>query len=817
MGRLSKRTTNPRWRWRCVVRLMNLPSCRLAVFGAFGLWVFLPFGGLAEVTPESLMRRAQAVLAQLDGEVQLPGLRAPVNVIRDRWGIAHIEAENAHDLFFAQGFVVAQDRLFQLDVWRRTGFGEMAELHGPEALEGDRFARLLLYRGDMDAEWRSYAADAREIATAFAEGINAFIQTAGRDGLPVEFHLLGYQPRPWRAEDVLPRMSGLIMSGNWQRELSRARLIAEVGVETARRLAPTDPVREFVLDPLLDPQIFKADIGRGYTVATRTPAFQPSLHESNNWVADGSITASGKPMLAGDPHRTLALPSLRYLVHLKAPGWNVIGSGEPALPGVAIGHNEHIAWAFTIVGTDQADLIVEKTHPDDPRRYLAGEEWLQMETRQDAFRVRGKAPPVVQELRFTRHGPVIYQDEKKGIAIALRWAGLEPGGAAYLPSLSVARAHDRASFLKALEAWKEPCLNFVYAHVDGDTGWIATAATPVREGWDGLLPVPGWTGQYRWKGYLPLKEYPQLFRPAAGWVSTANHNILPTGYTHTIAFDWTPPFRYDRIRERMEAWKADGRKLTVEDFRQLQQDSTSTAARQLVALWRDVSAPVDLQPMARILGEWDSHLAIDSAAAALYSVWLQELEQTFWREVTAATDTRMERGSVKSTVVMIEVLRNPSATWFGDDPVRKRGDLLVRTLNAAVTRLRNAQGDDSAGWAWGRMHEAAFQHPLARMSAVHEKAFNPAPVSRPGDDSTPNNTKSDARLRQTHGATYRHIFDLSDWDLGIATSAPGQSGQPGSPHYADLLPMWAKGEYFPLAFSSRKIAEVAAHTLVLKP
>lgn len=795
----------------------NLFRLSASALTALGLLLPPPLTVGADDTPESLMARARGVLSQLEGELQLPGLHAAVTVIRDRWGIAHIEAENSHDLFFAQGFVVAQDRLFQIDLWRRIGLGEMAELDGPKALEGDRFARLMLYRGDMDAEWRSYAPDTREIATAFADGINAYIKHAGPQGLPVEFQLLGYQPRPWRAEDVLPRISGLIMSGNWQRELSRARLIADVGVETARRLAPSEPAREFALDPQLDAAFFKADIARGYTAATRTPSFHSSPHESNNWVVDGSLTASGKPMLAGDPHRTLALPSLRYLVHLKAPGWNVIGSGEPALPGVAIGHNEQIAWAFTIVGTDQADLFVEKTHPDDPKRYLAGTGWLNMESRQEQFKVRGGASPETMELRFTRHGPVIYQDEKKGLAVVLHWAGLETGGAAYLASLSVARARDRISFLKALEAWKEPSLNFVFASVDGDTGWIATAATPVRDGWDGLLPVPGWTEQYRWKGYLPLTEYPQTFRPAAGWVGTANHNILPPGYSHVIAYDWSAPFRYERIHERMEEIRTSGRKFTIADFQRLQQDTTSTAARDLVQLWREMNVPQSLRPMARLLQEWDGHLAADSAAAALYSVWMQDLEQEFWRHLTAATGDHLERGSMKSARVMIEALHGPTAAWFGDDPVRRRDDLLARTLDTAAKRLRKLLGDDPSRWAWGRLHETAFKHPLAGISPAHQSAFNPAPVPRPGDDSTVNNTKFDANFHQVHGATYREIFDLSDWDLGLATSAPGQSGQPGSPHYADLLPMWAKGEYFPLAYSSRKIAEVAAHTLLLKP
>jgi len=306
-----------------------------------------------------------------------------------------------------------------------------------------------------------------------------------------------------------------------------------------------------------------------------------------------------------------------------------------------------------------------------------------------------------------------------------------------------------------------------------------------------------------------VKDYPQQWQPAAGWIATANHNILPHNYPHAISYDWSPSFRYDRIRERMEQITQSGRKLTLDDFRSIQQDSTSTAARQLASLWREISAPDDLKPLAAMLSTWDGHLATDSAAAALYSVWLQELSDAFWQQAIAA-DSKLDRGSLKSLPVMLKALQQP-------DPSGKREAMLIQTLTTAAERLRKAQGTDPARWTWGAMHKAAFQHPLATLSKAHAAAFNPAPVPRPGDETTPNNTKSDANFKQVHGASYRHVFDLSDWDLGLATSTPGQSGQPGSPHYADLLPMWAKGEYFPLAFSQKKIAEVAKHTLVLKP
>jgi penicillin amidase len=447
---------------------------------------------LPQESPDALLARARTVLAQLEGELQIQGLKEPVEILRDRWGIAHIYARNEHDLFFAQGLVAAQDRLFQLDLWRRVGRGETAELFGQEGIEADRFARLVRYRGDMEAEWNSYAPDAREIAAAFTDGINAYIDHLGPK-LPIEFQLLGYAPQKWRPEDVVGRMSGIIMTSNWQREVARARLIAAAGIDQARLLAPTDPPRDFAPAGGIHVADITTDVFQGYLAASRVLKFSPSTTESNNWVVDGSLSASGKPLLASDPHRAIALPSLRYLVHLHAPGWNVIGSGEPALPGVALGHNERIAWGFTIVGTDQADLYVEQTHPDDPRQYQVGDRFEPMRILRESIRVRGRSEPHELELRFTRHGPVIYQDEKKHLAFALRWAGSEPGGAAYLGSLSVARAQNRLEFVKALEAWKIPCLNFVYADVDGDIGWVAAALTPIRK--DGTVccqcRVPG--------------------------------------------------------------------------------------------------------------------------------------------------------------------------------------------------------------------------------------------------------------------------------------------------------------------------------------
>ena len=766
---------------------------------------------LAADTPEQILTKAKAVLSQLEGDIPLTGLREPVEVLRDRWGVAHIYAKNTPDLFFAQGFIAAQDRLFQLDTWRRIGLGEMAAVTGESSVEGDRFARLMLYRGDMQAEWQSYSPDTLEIATAFTQGINAFIDHSEKK-LPIEFQILGYKPQKWKPQDILSRMSGIIMTGNWQREVARARLIAKVGLEQARRIAPTDPVRAFAPAPGLDLQSIPPEIVQGYIAATRPLKFDPVPTESNNWVVDGTLSASGKPLLAGDPHRALGLPSLRYLVHLHAPGWNVIGSGEPSLPGVAIGHNAQIAWAFTIVGTDQSDLYVEQTDPADPRKYRVGDTWESMQIVHETIAVKGRQEPLGVELRFTRHGPVIYQDEKKHLAFALRWAGSEPGGAAYLGSLAVSRAKNRQEFLKALASWKIPCLNFAYADVSGTIGWVAAALTPIRKNSDGLLPVPGASGAHEWQGFLSVAELPQSFNPPQHWLATANHNILPADYTREIAYEWEAPYRFQRIQQRLTAQP----QFTLADFQSIQHESTSLPGQALVQLLKGVELPAELNVYASLLREWDGHLSKNSPAGPLYSVWLQELIDGFYNE-RIPKELRTERGDLRNIRTLLQSLQTPTEPVFGPDPTKARDELLRTTFFRAVPRTQKLLGDDPAKWRWGQLHTATLRHPLASLGVPYEKAFNLGPVERSGDVHTPNNTRYNENFQQIHGASYRQVLDLADWDRGMATSTPGQSGQLGSPHYDDLLPLWADGQYFPLAYSRGKVQEVMRHRLILNP
>jgi penicillin amidase len=765
----------------------------------------------AQPAAEALLGKARSVLAQLDGSLHVGGLGAAVEVLRDRWGVPHIYARNSHDLFFAQGFVAAQDRLFQLDIWRRFATGETAEVTGPEGLPRDRFARLIRYRGDLDSEWRNYSPDARQIAAAFTEGINAYVDCIG-DRLPVEFQLLGVRPGKWKAEDCLGRASVLSVVMNLEQEVARAELVTAVGIAAAHKLMPTDPPTMAAPADGLDLSGIDRDVLSGYKAAVSGLQFVRDGGGSNNWAVNGGRSASGKPMLAGDPHRGFAMPSLRYVVHLDAPGWNVIGAGEPALPGVAIGHNGRIAWAFTVVTTDQADLIVEETDPRDPRRYRCGDGWQAMEVLHQQVRIRG-GQPVDVELCFTRHGPVIHEDRQRRRAYALRWVGAEPGTAAYLASLAVDRAGNWPQFRDAAARWKTPALNLTYADVDGNIGWIAAGLTPIRAGYQGLLPVPGAGDKYAWRGFLSVEQYPQKLNPPEGFIVTANHDILPPGYTREISYEWAAPYRYQRLLEDLR----EKPRFDLNDFQRMQYDNVSIPVRRLVALLdRAGAAEPELVPFYRLLSRFDGRMDRSSAAAALCGCWVPKLAEAYYgsKAPRHLLPRLFDRLGQKA---LFDCLDAPTEEWFGPDAIAKRDALLRSTFAAAVREVRRRLGNDPRRWQWGRIHTVTFRHPLGKWNADAAALFSRGPFPAGSDGFAPNQSSFNERFEAQMGATYRQVFDLADWDRGRATSAPGQSGQPGSPYYDNLIAPWEKGEYFPLAFSRKKVEEVAAHRLLLLP
>jgi len=516
------------------------------------------------------------------------------------------------------------------------------------------------------------------------------------------------------------------------------------------------------------------------------------------------MTASGKPLLANDPHRVIAEPSLRYMVHLVAPGWDVIGAGEPGLPGVALGHNQQIAWGFTIFGLDQQDLYVEELNPANPLQYKTETGWREMVVEKQQFQIRG-GPPATVDLKWTRHGPVLWEDGKR--ALALRWVGAEPGTAGYLASLAVDRAKNWDDFEAAMERWKVPSENIVYADVAGNIGEHSTGLAPLRKNWTGLLPVPGAAG-YEWSGFVANSDLPHFFNPAAGFVATANHKMIPENYPYKVGYEWAPGFRVGRIESVLRA----GARLTVEDMGKLQTDVLSLPAQQLIGLLKGAHVS---SPEAELLLKWNCMVDRDSAAGALYEIWLGELTTAVMHR--AAPESAWKAMTQWEPSKVLKVLSHPTGEMFGTDATASRDQLLRESLIRATEKMVALQGPDRTKWNWGSLHVVRFRHALDQASDA-KSLLDLGPLPRPGDEYTVNATGTfDGGWEQVSGASYREILDTSNWDQSVAVNTPGQSGQPASPHYSDLLPLWDQGKYFPLVYSKEAVERVATDRLTLTP
>jgi penicillin amidase len=776
-------------------------------------------------------------------ELDVPGVSAPVEILRDRWGVCHIYAQSEHDLFFAQGWSVARDRLFQLEIWRRQATGTMAEIQGKSALERDVGTRLLKFRGDMDRELGWYHPRGAAIVGAFVAGINAYIdrteQEPGR--LPIEFKLLGIKPGHWTPEVVVSRHNGLFR--NVTTDVQLAQLVRILGSERARevlnlhpghpRLEPDaaldlSPIRDAILGPYTASRAvvrFRPEdvvpeyrgtparpaAGAG-SPAAKSAAGDGANEGSNNWVVSGDRTFTRAPIMANDPHRAIQLPSLRYWVHLIAPGWNVIGAGEPALPGVSAGHNERGAWGFTIFSIDQEDLYVYETDPFEPTRYKFRDHWEVMRVERETIPVKGQAA-VVADLKFTRHGPVLYVDQERHRAYALRAAWLVEGAAPYLASLRIDQAASWPEFRGACQYFLTPSENIVWADVDGHIGWQAVGLTPFRRNWDGLLPVPA-DGPYEWEGYVPPLELPHIVDPHRGWFATANQDNLPPGYPFGVGFQWIDPFRFSRIEEVLGS----GRRFTVSDMMQLQQDELSLPARSLVALLRGLRPAGDkTRDAAQRLLAWDFVLDRDSVPAAIYVAWEKAVKQSVWELMIPHEARSVFRVNNLSTEKMISWLSSPDGR-FGADPTTARDSLLIGALDKAVAGLEQRFGADAKGWQYGqpKLKHIQLRHPLSDSVREDLRArLDSETFARGGSANTVNNTSDDDN--QVSGASFRIIADVGDWDRSVGTNTPGQSGAPDSPHYRDLLGPWATGRYFPVFFSRAKVESVTEATTVLRP
>jgi len=755
----------------------------------------------------------------------------------DQWGVPHIYAANQDDAFFVQGFNAARDRLFQIDLWRRRGLGQLAQVFGPAYVQQDRATRLFLYRGDMQREWQSYGPHAQQVATSFVAGINAYVGylKANPDKLPFEFKKLGYTPARWQAEDVV-RIRSHGLTRNLDSEVARANVACKADLKDDEIRVGLTPQWQTALPEGLDPclpkelldvfklatqgvKISKDSLAAGSSadaVVMAAPENPEEVTEgSNNWVVAPAKSATGRAIMANDPHRAYSTPSLRYIAHLHAPGLDVIGAGEPALPGISIGHNGNVAFGLTIFNIDQEDLYVYQLNPEHENQYKYQGGWEPFDIIKEQIEVKGAAAVEV-ELRFSRHGPVIFVEPGKNRAFAVRSGWLQPGMSPYFGSIEYMRATSFAQFKRALLHWGAPTENQVYADTKGNIGWAPGGLAPIRPNWDGLLPVPG-DGRYEWAGFWSGDQLPSSYNPKQGWFASANQMNLPAGYPYRerkLGFEWTNNARFTRISEVLSALD----KVSLEDSMRLQNDDLSIPARRLVALLKPLSSPdAQTQAALKLLSGWDAVEHADSAQAALFEVWLsRHLGKDF--KAAVLSPAAAEAMGAPDTAVLLDTLEQPQ-TRFGQDAVQKRNQVLLASLAAAYAEMEKLQGSDSAQWQWGKLHHNLMEHPLA--AAVDEATrakLNVGPMPTHGGAYSPNqSTYRSSDFQQTNGPSFRVVVDVGNWDNSRAVNSPGQSGDPDSPHYRDLADKWLKGEYFPLLYSRAAVEKATVERISLQP
>lgn len=757
-----------------------------------------------------------ATLPQHSGRLALQGLMAPVEVLREPSGVVHLKAQSEEDLVFALGVVHAQDRLWQMEFQRRVGAGRLSEVVGPATVNQDKFLRTWGFYRAAEQAYDSLSPEGKAIVDAYVAGINAYLKTD--PPLPLEYRLLGFRPEPWKPADVLvwAKMMAYDLSANWSDELQRYRLLARgIRPERLAQLLPAYPqngvtiLQAADLPPLPKPQpvpapapspppkpdaATRAQAEALLELARSIPHF---MEASNNWVIAGSRTTTGKPLLANDPHLGLGVPSLWYLAHLEAPGYNAIGATLPGLPGVVIGHNDRIAWGVTNVGADVQDLYVLEDSASTGYRYKGRLEPYRI--RNEVIKVKGE-PDLSLRVRESVYGPVIsdvVSDVPGGKPLALRWTALDAQDRLLEAFVGINRAKNWAEFTEALARYSTPSQNFVYADIEGNIGYIAPGKFPIRKaGHSGLTPVPG-DGSFDWQGYVPFERWAKVLNPKEGFIVTANNRVLPPGYPNQMSLEWAEPLRAERIRQLILAKE----KLSLQDMQAIQQDQYSLLYRDFRPLLQALSALSERAKTwrARLLA-WDGNMRPDSVEATVFQTWYTELTrlpakevgQEFWDEPRYLLRA-MQSG-------------DPNCDQKETEVVEGCLDYAALALDTALDRL----GDNPP--AWGSVHRAVFDHPILTNSPLAR--FSDRRVAFGGDRYTVNVGPYNAKtFDQTHGPSYRHIVDLADLNNSRFIHPMGQSGNLLSTQFDDLLPMWQKGAYLPMRTEGYPVRE----RLLLEP
>lgn len=758
------------------------------------------------------------------------GLSERVIIRRDKRGIPYIEAGNDRDLYFAQGYATATDRLWQMELLRRTARGELAEIFGEGALAEDKQRRTMGYTRVVEAEIKRFKPKSLELLESYARGVNALIDVLDEQTLPTEFKILQIRPRPWTVPDsmIIVKMFAETLNTTWQADFmraafvrlpreKRAALFPEISpldviiVGSDKKVAPAKPVSVETSEKVSNDLVREVvDITNVMEASReRLGLYAESLAASNNWVVNGKRTASGKPLLANDPHLAPAAPGIWYMTHLAAPGIRVAGVTAPGLPGIVIGHNGHVAWGFTNVGPDVQDLYLERFDQDNPTRYQIPGGWKEAEVHTEQIKVRksfasNETNVVELKVTVTRNGPVIL--ERDGNRYSLKWTALDPSIETGEGFYGINRARNWREFTQALSRYTGPMQNMVYADLQGNIGYYAAGPVPMRKAGNGSMPYDGSTDAGDWTGFIPFEQLPSLYNPPAGFILTANQRIVGTDYPYFLSRQWPPPYRARRIFQLLEQKS----KLTAEDFRRIQGDTYSFAgvnfATEFLKTIKSSETPVEgkLLETVRELEKWNGHADADSKAALLVGA-MRTVFQTRILNAALGQDLAKLYTWANAATFIDHVLTEKPALWLPKE--FKDYTELFRACEADMrSGLVARLGADESKWTWGQLAPVRFPHPLLALPAGEQFLIPPVPQNGGG-----------GTVNAGRGVSMRMIADLSNWDKTQMGLPLGSSGDPASPHWKDQLDDWRNVTPALFPFSDRAVKAASRSEIVLTP
>ncbi len=765
----------------------------------------------------------KAALPDTSSAVSLDGLDDAVTVYRDRLGIPHVKAATVHDAFFGQGFATSQDRLWQMEYDRRRAYGRWAEYVGPEGVEQDAMMRRFRLRSSALCDYGALGAGARAMVDAYAEGVNAFIGSTR--SLPVEFAVVGSSPERWEPWDCLAVFKVRhCMMGLFESKLWRARLVKTLGAERAARIVPGQQGRLLMVPPgVEDTARLATDDALEHLRAGAAAVAQMGMAEagSNNWAVAGSRTASGKPLLAGDPHRPLDVPNVYYQNHVSCPDFDAIGLSFPGVPGFPhFGHNQRVAWCVTHAQADYQDLYVERFEPGSGGRYEHRGEWLEAKVEEETIEVRG-ADPVPITVTSTLHGPVVAGDPASGTALTLKYTGTDGANPTFHCVLAMLGASSVDEMEEAMREWVDPSNNFVTADVHGSISYLNRGRLPVRPMANAWLPVPGWDGMHEWDGFVPFEEMVRSRDPETGYIVTANNQIASGDYPHYISLQFGADHRARRIKSRLEHMTG----ATVRDMASVHGEIVSIPALRYMDLLMGVEARGETEREAkRLLQGWDGSMHRDSVAPTVYSVFRLEIERPVLQDLLGPLAEEALSAAGRGAPFHVNLLRAKLAAMAaqGDASYLPDGSdwqsLAANAFSRAAAYLEERLGPDVSAWTWGRVHFTQPRHTLSAAFPELAADLDPpsAPMSSDGDTPQSGSYSPGEPFTVTGMSAARYVFDLSDWDASAWITPLGSSGHPASPHYADQVAAWSDVEVAPMLYGWDRIADEAESAQVLE-